>query len=332
MKIFSSIFSFETLSLKRSKIFSLPVILAVAGLISIEILIRVFVPKNHYPTGHWWDHEIRSKAYQFEELKNVDVDILFTGSSVSSVNIPPESFDNEMKENGINITSYNAGIAGSDWEGITIGFEKLYWKKKHSKYVVLIISPYDLDEANKSVRKRTTTLIKTLNIPLYQAAVVDLFSNSWLFGFRNEIREFIKTSKWKSEAFTGIGIRGYTPMYKGCTFSQEFQVTIDKTGIVSQSLIRLINSIISQDKNVKVIIIQALMHSKLRKYNLEKLGKFYDLVRDLQKIERTIVLDVKNIIPPDNYFIDPIHLNLEGSNLFARDLARQFILEGVLKK
>jgi hypothetical protein len=321
------IFSFETLSLKRSNIFNFTAILVVTGLILIEILIRLSVPKNHYPAGHWWNLQIRDKTYQFEELSYVD--IIFMGSSVSSVNIPPESFDNEMGENGISITSFNAGIPGSDWEGLSVGYEKLFWKRKQSKYIVLVISPSDLDETNKSVRKRTATFIETLNMPFYQTAIVDLLSNSWLFGFRNEIRVLLKTFQWKSEPFTGIGIRGYTPMDRGCTFNVEFPVTIDKSGIISKSLVRLVNNITSQDKNVKVIIIEALMHSKLRKYNSNKLDNFYNLLRDLQKIERTVFLDAKNIIPTDEYFIDPFHLNEAGANLYARNLAKQFVLQNI---
>jgi hypothetical protein len=325
MKYLSFIFSIETLSLKLSNIFSLTAILVVAALISIEILIRLFVPKSHYPTGHWWRHDVRSKAYQYEELNNVDV--IFMGSSVSSVNIPPESFDNEVGQNGINITSFNAGIPGSDWEGLSIAFKKLFWERKHSKYVVLVLSPYDLHES--VYRGRTISFIKTLKIPTYQAAVIDILSNSWLFGFRNEIRELSKTFQWKSEPFTGIGIRGFTPRERGGTFNAEFPVTIDKTGIISKTLFSLVNNITSQDKNVKVIIIEALMRSKLREYNSDKLDNFYELLRDLQKIERTVFLDVKNIIPPDEYFIDPHHLNEAGAHLYARNLAKQFVLQNI---
>jgi len=326
MKFLSSIFNFDTLNFKLSELFNRSFKLIFVGLIIIEILIRLLVPKNQIPTGHWWNHGIHEKVEQLKKLKNVD--LMFIGSSLSAVNIPPQSFDDEMKKNAINMISFNAGIAGSDYEGISISFEKLFWKIRYSKYVVFVISPGDLDETNKGERNRTANFIKTVNMPVCQAAAIDFFSNSWLFGFRNEIREFVKTFQWKGETHSPMGIRGYQPMYKGCTFNAEFPVTINKNGTISKSLVSLIKNITHQDVNV--IIIEALMYSKLRRYYSDKLGAFYNLLKDLKNIDRTFLLDVENIIPPDEYFIDPFHLNTEGAQMYARDLAKQFIIQKII--
>ncbi len=326
MKYLSSIFSFETLNLKPKNVFSTAIKLVLACFLLIEVSLRFFVPSGHSPAGHWKNQMTRVKAKQIEELNNID--LLFTGSSVSSVNVPPESFDDELKKNGVNITSYNTGIAGTDWEGVAAAFEKLFWKEQKAQYVVLIISPYDLDESNTVVRERTSSFVESLNIPLYEAAAVDLFSKIWIFGFRNEIREFLKTFRWQSEPPSVVSVRGYTPMYKGCTHNLEFPVNIDKDGNISKAVLNLVGMLTGQ--GVKVVIVEALLNSKLRKYNENKLENFYSVLDEMKKYKNTVFLDVSGIIPDDKYFIDPFHLNVEGSHAYARNLARQLICNSVI--
>jgi hypothetical protein len=326
MRSLLSIFNFETLNLKLPELFNWSFKIIFGSLIVIEILTRLVVPKYQIPKGHWWNHEVHGKVEQLKKIKKVD--LMFTGSSLSAVNIPPEWFDDEMKKNGFNIKSFNAGIIGSDYEGISIGFEKLFLKSVRPKYVALIISPYDLDEANISVRKRTEDFIETVNMTGYQAAAIDFFSNSWFFGFRNEIREFFKTFQWKGAKPSPIGIRGYQPMYKGCTYSAEFPVTIKGDGIISKALVELVEDISRQ--GINIIIIEALMRSKLRKYNSNKLDAFNNILEKLKNIDRTYILDVKSIIPPDRYFIDPFHLEVEGAKIYGKDLAEQFIKQGII--
>lgn len=127
-----------------------------------------------------------------------------------------------------------------------------------------------------------------------------------------------------------MGVRGYEPMYRGCTFSGENPVMIDKDGAILKSLFKLINILTGQ--GAKVIIIEALMYSKLRKYYSDRLDDYYKLIEELNKIKGTTFVDVKNIIPPDEYFIDPIHLNVEGAHIYAANLAKQFVIQKVIVK
>ncbi len=327
MKSHSYIFSFETLSLKKRKFFGPAAIPVILGFIFIELLLRFFVPEGHSPSGHWKNQLTRVKSRQIEQVNKID--LLFAGSSVASVNIPPESFDDELKKNGTSLISYNAGIAGTDWQGVAAAFEKVFWKKKKSQYVLFVISPYDLDESSSEVRERTLSFVESLNRPSYQLAAVDFFSKIWLFGFRNEIKDFLKTFEWKSEPPSVVSVRGFTPMYKGCTFNIEYPVAIKNSGDISGALMSLVSKL--NNEGVKVLIAEALLISRLRKYNEDKLENFYLLIDEMKKYKNVRFLDLSGIIPDDKYFIDPFHLNIEGSDLYSRALAR-FLLSGDVLK
>ncbi|MGE5797975.1 MAG: hypothetical protein ACM339_01300 [Ignavibacteria bacterium] len=327
MKYLLYIFNFETLSLKSVKIFSRSAALVLAVFLFIEIMLRVLIPANQTPTGHWRSHEIRLKAHQLEKLS--DVDIMFTGNSLASANVSPVVFDKEVMEHGINITSFNAGITGPDYEGVSIGFEKVFWKRKQSKYVVFIVSPYDLHESSKYWRKRTASFIKTFNIPNYKAAAIDFFSNFWIFGFRNEIRELLKTFSWKYEKDSFIGIRGFTPMKKGCKANLPDSLYIYKEGPISKSFSEIVKTLSNQ--GVHVVIVEALLSSKYRKLNQGRLDSFYSLIKELKQEYNLTFLQINEIIPDDHYFMDPFHLNEEGAKKFSRNLAQKFLNLGLLK-
>jgi len=326
MKSLSSIFSFDTIGFRVSKLFSLNIIYVIVGFLLIEVFIRYIIPDGQYPTGHWRNNELRIQTSQLEELG--DVDIMFTGSSLCASNIPPDEFDNEMKKNGIDIISFNTGVRGCDYEGIAEGFKKLFWERKRSKYVVLVISPVDLNDANLGVRNRTSSFIKTFQTPFYKAIMVDFFSQiSWVFGFRNEIKEYIKTRKWIYEEPI-VGIRGYVPMdLKPNIKVTDLNLKIDKDAVTSQSLFNFVTWLVNQD--VKVIIIEALMFSLEReRLDPHELKKFYEILEELDKIESINYLNTNDIIPDDKYFIDSGHLSLEGGEVYAKNLANKFLEAG----
>jgi hypothetical protein len=327
MKYLSSIFSFDTLNLKRRHFLGSAAKLVILGVLLIEILLRIFVPDGHQPAGRWKNQQTRVKSIQIEQADKVD--LLFTGSSVASVNISPQLFDAELKNHGVNLTSYNAGIAGSDWQGIAAALEKVFWEKKKTEYVLFIISPYDLDEENTGVRKRTISFVESLNRPFYELAALDFFSNIWLFGFRNEVKDFLKTFKWKSEPLSVVSNQGFTPMYKGCSFNIEYPVTIKRDGEVSRALLNLVSKL--NNEGVNILIAEALLTSKFRKYNEDKLENFYLLIDEMKKLKNVKFLDLSGIIPDDNYFIDPFHLNIEGSSLYSRSLAHFLLSRNVFK-
>jgi hypothetical protein len=290
------------------------------------LIVRYFVPNDQYPTGHWRNNELKIQTEQLEKLPKVD--IMFTGSSYCSVNISPEYFDNEMKKNGISTISFNAGIRGCDYEGISEGFKKLFWSLKKSKYVVLVISPYDLDESNKGVRNRSKSFIKTFNIPSYEAKVIDFLSNSWLFGFRNEIKDYFETGEWKYE-YPLVGDRGNTPMYRETNLevADNRTLVINEKDTIYQSLFNLVNYLSEDDK--KVIIIEAVHINLVREKIYPEISEiFQNILSHLDNIRNAIILDIEDIHPEDKYFIDSGHLSVEGAKLYARDLARKFVEAG----
>lgn len=322
------IFSFNTKNFKISKLFSFGIIYILVGLILFELLIRFLIPDGHYPSGHWRNNELRVQTSQLESLE--DVDIMFTGSSLCAANIPPKEFDEEMRKGGVNITSFNAGIRGCDYEGVAEGFKKLFWSRKHSGYVVLVVHPHDLHETHRSVRARTQSFIETFNTPYYMAAFLDFFSQSfWTFGFRNEIGEYIKTRNWVYEE-PKVGVRGYIPMTQTkpkVSGMSGIEVTINRNGTCAQSLFNLVNWLVKQ--GVRVIIIEALMHSLDKKaMNPGELVKFRNILKALDGIENVRLLNVNDIIPNDRYFIDAGHLGPEGAKVYGRNLANKFLEVG----
>ena len=326
MKFHLSIFNFNTLEIKFRKLFNLTLLILIAGYILAELIVRYFVPNDQYPTGHWRNNELKIQTKQLDQLDKVD--ILFTGSSLCSVNISPNDFDHEMMKNGINIISFNAGIRGCDYEGIFEGFKKLFWSRKKSEYVVLIVSPWDLDESNKGVRNRSKSFIKTFYTPKYEAVVIDFLSNSWLFGFRNEIKDYFKTGSWKYE-YPIVGIRGNTPMNRepDREIQDSIVIRIEKKDTIAQSLIKLVNFLIEEKR--KVIVIESLSISPIReKMSQKELKKFHDILNDLGKNKNTLVLNVNDIIPDDVNFIDSGHLSIKGTKMYSRNLAKKFIEAG----
>lgn len=326
MKCRLSIFNFDTLNIKVSGFFNSTLLLLLLGFFLAELTVRFFVPDDQYPTGHWRNNELRIRTRQLKQLN--EVDIMFTGSSLCSANIPPEGFDNEMKMNGINTISFNAGIRGCDYEGIAAGFKKLFWSLKKSEYVVLVISPYDLDESNEFVRNRSKSFIKTFNTPKYEAIVVDFFSNSWLFGFRNEIKDYFKTGIWKYE-YPLVGVRGSTPMDRkpNLQVPDSIIININRKDTIAKSLVEFVNFLVDKDR--KVIFIEALHNSLVKeKIKAEEYKKFHDILNELDKIKNTMILDVQDIIPEDEYFIDSGHLSVEGAKIYSRNLAKKFIEAG----
>jgi hypothetical protein len=325
MKFLSSIFSFDTVDFKVSKLLSLTVLYVTAGYLVIEITVRSLIPDGQYPKGHWWNNELRVKTSQLEKLENVD--IMFTGSSLCASNIPPQYFDSEMKKNGVNSISFNAGIRGSDFEGIADGFKKLFWERKHSKYVVLVISPFDLNEWNLFVRDRTQSFMETLQNPLYETVLIDCFSQaSWFFGFRNEIREFIIRREWLyDEAYNGI--RGYSPLHGQRTKVTDLELKIDRDGIIAESLFDFVNWLLK--RNIKVIIADAIMYPLERKrLDPGELEKFYEILKEVAEINDVRYLNTNGVVPDNKYFIDSGHLNLEGGKIYARNLANSLLESG----
>lgn len=329
MKFLSSIFNFNTLELNIKKLFSPTLIILIIGLIIIEMGLRFLINDEQYPSGSWRNNELRNQAAQLEELKRVD--IMFTGSSLASVNISPAAFDSVLHDNGVSFTSFNAGIRGCDYGGVNVVFDEVFWKRKKSKYVVLVISPFDLNEANLDVRARSATFINSVKRSKHEKLFLEVFSKSWLFGFRNEIRDFIESGNWKYEP-TLIGIRGQTPIgevknpKEAGRVSDEFKVSISRNGETTKALFRLTKRLIEQGK--KIIIIDALERSDSKKnWNQTKreLNNFYEIIKELASSENVTYVHTKDLIPSDEFFIDTGHISTFASIGYSKELARRFI-------
>jgi len=107
----------------------------------------------------------------------------------------------------------------------------------------------------------------------------------------------------------------------------DIELKIDKDAITTQSLFNFINWLVN--RNVKVIIIEGLMFSLERdRLNPQELKKFYEILEEIDKIENVKLLNTTGITMDDKFFIDSIHLGLEGGKIYAKKLANKFFNAG----
>src|SRR3989339_1167419 len=335
MKFPLSIFNFSTLEVNFKELVSPTIIILMICFLIIELGLRFLMYEGQYPNGSWRNNELRNQAAQLDELKKVDV--MFTGSSLASVNISPQAFDSILRDSAFTFTSFNAGIRGCDYDGINVVFDEIFWKRKKAKYIVLVISPWDLDEANDGVRARSATFINSVKRSKYEKLILDILSKSWLFGFRNEIRDFIRTGDWKYQPPL-IGIRGQTPFGKtknpvaASIVLNKFEVFISRNGETTKALFDLVERLIKHKK--KIIIIEALERSDSKKnWELTKteLKKFYKIIKELDSIDTVEYVSTEDIIPEDKFFIDTGHISTSASVEYSQRLAKRFIELGLFK-
>jgi len=323
-----SIFNFDTLQTPIKKLILNPVVISVIViLLAIELGLRFIIPSNHVPTGSWYNAELRDQVDQLNSMSHVD--LMITGSSIASVNLRPSEIDSVYQNNNIPLKSFNAGIRGCNYTCINIGFKRLFLSQKKPKYVLLVVTPNDLNEASKWTINRSNNFIKTFNTKPYIASIVDILSHSWMFGFKNEIREYLKSQKWKYEE-SKITQQGHTQLGDEILRRYKVNVNVNPSGPISSSLYELTDYILSQ--NIRVFVLQGLMDSETRTLIDKATWNNFSTVLDSLALKKNLtVLDVDHIIPKDKSFIDRLHLNNKGSLNYSTALAEYFIEQDIFK-
>ena len=324
MKFPLSIFNFSTLQLPFSRVLTPTAAIVIGVLIVLELVVRFLVPDGHHPTGSWHNHELRIQAGQLEAMNHVD--LMITGSSVAAVNFPPLAMEAVFSERGVNQKIFNAGIRGCDYEGIAEGFRTVFWQRKHASHVMLVVTPVDVNEANQAVRRRSADFIRSFNTPPHAAKAKDLLSNSWLFGFRGEIFEFIKTQDWIHEV-PMVSQQGHIDMGNQQRKRYDLELNIYRDGPTAQALLDLSQWLI--DRNVKLIVVEGPMDSQITGLvSKDQRLRFDALIQMLQALENTHYINATDLIPPDGEFIDQLHLNTDAAKQYASRLAIRLLEDG----
>jgi len=325
MKSRSSIFSFDTLTFPFSEILKSRVLgIVVVFVVGIEIALRVIVPAGFSPGGSWHNAEMRDQVRQLEELDTVDV--YFTGSSISAVNIAPLSFDEGLATAGNRSVSFNAGIRGCSYTCIEQGFMELYWARKISDTVILVVGPADINEAHDFGKKRSRQFMDTFDRKPLDKWFLETFRHIWLFGFRAEIKDFLKKQKWVAEP-SRVAERGHVPVdEKQRRYSHEFQ--FDENGELFQALTRLTTILHAQ--GTRVVLLEGLSDSiTWADVGADGRENYLSLMNALAGRTGIPFVRIDEIRPADESYVDDIHINSAAAREFSRNLASLLIGKGV---
>lgn len=319
-----SIFSFDTLRIKRWSVAGPAVWLTMTGLMLLEVVVRIAVPAGQVPSGAWHIPAIRLQKEAFERMDRIDM--LFAGSSIASVNISPTEFDDELQRRGVALNSFNTGFPGPDYEAIGEGFLRLYWRQRQSPVVVLVIAPNNLNEANTTVRRRTQEYLASFRRPLYAARAIDFISNFWLFGYRKELRQ-LRNGGWQFD-HVEIDARGHTPMGEmrnPIRYDTTYEIKPD--GVLVKALRQLVDRL--RHEAQQVIIIEGISDSREREaLSLEDRRNFDDILSRLSAHPGVFFIPTNDLTPPDEDFVDPIHLKSSAAQRYSRRLAQRFVAAG----
>ncbi len=326
MKFLSSIFSFSTWRIPPRELWRPGLVLAIVGFLVLELSVRSLVPDGHRPSGAWRNVELRDQAHQLASMPAPD--IMFTGSSISAVNLPPQAFEDTLAERNVPLTAFNAGIRGCNYLCIGPGLEDVFLSRAHPRYVVLVVAPVDVNEGNKFVTRRSQSFLRTFET----SNLARIFENalsavSWLFGFRAEIQQWLDTQAWRHE-MSFIGVKGHINLgFEPRTRFPSRDIVIDPSQPISQALLELAKTL--RDNDIEVIVIEGLGDSSLHAMLTHEDNQAWAaLFARLDAIAGVRVVDVSDLRPADEQFIDRVHLNPTAAAAYASRVAQRFLEEG----
>lgn len=326
MKYPLSIFSSSSLQCNLLTLFLRPsVVLVVLLLFLVETSVRFAIPENRIPKGSYFNAELRQKAIQLDELDAVN--LMFSGSSIAAVNYSPQSFDEQLNSSGVNsFVSFNAGIRGCDYTGIALGLEKLFLSKKTPDYLVLIISPVDLDENGMGIG-RSKQVIRSLNKNRYKAMMQHLLSNvSWLYGFNVEIRALLRKGSWQFDP-ARLGQRGYVDMGSSQRKRRVRDYELDSEGPISRALYNLVRDAVR--KGISVVLVPVTGSSGAAKtLDADDRKEFGEIIDNLLTSDSVRMVHIERGLIEDERYIDNIHLSTEAATENSRRLSKRFVEDG----
>ena len=322
-----SIFSFDTLHVsgKLTDVVTSAFVLCCVCIVGAELALRVMVPADVRPHGSWHNSELRDQARQLEGMDKVD--LMFVGSSITAVNVPPVAFDKRMADLGVRFRSFNAGIRGCNYSCIVPGFKRMFWSPEQSASVAIIIAPDDLNEANSFVKGRSQDFIDTFDMPALRAWSLDAFGKMYLLGSRAEIKAFARDGEWwKANAW--VTEQGHVDMGDEGRRHGTSTYGFDADGPIVRVLSGFIEELVSD--GTRVLLIEGPSDSGTwGLVSSEEKDEFYAIVNELATMGNTVFVPIDPIRPGDEKFIDGLHLNTEAAADFAASLAELLHKQGM---
>ncbi|MGI9287121.1 MAG: hypothetical protein ACR2P1_17185 [Pseudomonadales bacterium] len=327
MKFHSSIFSFDTLQDNPLRLLLRPtIVFFLVIFLLLEVAVRVSVPEGRIPKGGFYNAELRQRILQLEKLENID--LMFTGSSIAAGNAPPETFDAQLRSHGLKgFKSFNAGIRGCDFSCITPSVEKLFLSRREPRYLVIILSPNDLDANKPGVIARSKKHVESLNQPAYRTAARNVLSSmSWVYGFDAEIRDLLTTGIWKFDP-AQVTLRGHVDMGSKPRKRSQWDYKIEANGNITQAFYDLLENVTG--RGISVILIPMIGDSSTRaNFKLSYRQDFAAVIAKSTANDLVRLVRINEDSLSDESYIDNVHLNSISAKKFGRQVADRLIEDG----
>lgn len=296
--------------------------------LAAELTVRLALPAGKVPRGAYHSSEFRQQVEQYREA--IPVDMLITGSSVAAVNYPPVPLDERLHELGkTGFTTYNAGIRGCNYECIAVGVRRHYLPEFQPPIVLLVLSPADLNIDNDGVVARSRRFVSDMERgPITRAGRQMLAGVSYLYGFKEEIRDWLTSGKWTFDPAV-LGERGYIDMGSEERGRNKAVPHITEDSELTLALISLVEQLSSM--GTKVILLPVEGDSIARSlFNEDARLALRKLMNSLTKHANVHELTIDTSDIPDGDYIDTSHLSSGKAVLNAQRLAEHLFESGLL--
>ena len=288
------------------------VLVCLALLLACEILVRVVMPQDKIAKGRYPNAEVRRQFIQYQ--KEAKVDMLIAGSSVAAVNFPPKAIDSALNQAGVKpFVSFNGGIRGCNMTCISQGTIDLYLSQKLPKYLLLVVSPEDLDSGNKTVIRRSEQFVNQLRRPKLSRWFQTIASDaSKLFGFQQHVRNYLKSGSWEFDP-AQVLTRGHVDM--GSQERTHFgnSPAIETDSPLSSQLQEFVSHL--TDRGINVIVLPTEGDSEARyKFTKKSRSAFSMLLHQLSLNPDVNLINADregalSLYQKDSAYIDNLHLN-----------------------
>lgn len=303
--------------------------LALVLVLIAEFTVRIVMPTGKIPKGAYHSSEFRQQVELYRDT--VPVDMLIIGSSVAAVNYPPVPLDDQLHALGIqDFTTYNAGIRGCNYSCIATGIRRHYTTVFQPEYILAVVGPADLNIDNAGVVDRSNRFAADMQRNnLVRSARQILSSLSALYGFKEEVRQWLTSGEWDFDPAL-FGERGYIDMGSIERKRNKAVPRITQDSELTLSLISLLQEL--ADSGSQVILLPVEGDSLARSLYNDNARAQMRLVLDQLTQHPDIhelTVDVSHF--EDSNYIDTSHLATQVAIASSQLLAKHLVESELLK-
>jgi len=294
----------------------------------MEVAFRFLLPDGKLAKGAYHSGEFRFQVEQYQQ--SIPVNMMIIGSSVAAANVPPEHLDARLHELGMeDFTSYNAGIRGCNFDCIATGIRRHYWAEYQPPFVLAVISPIDLDIDNTGVIARSKRFAADMERSFIARGARQLLANaSVLYGFKEEIRQWLTSGKWEfDEAIPRT--RGYIDMGSTILPSAPAAPVIVPDSEIVRDLVSLIEEIAASGSHVILLPVEGNSLARLVIPD-DARGQYWSLMKELTLLPNVNMLEADSQPIDDDAYFDTVHLKTQAAAENASRLAERLVESGLL--